>query len=228
MTKVDGLFDSLKNKGIKRTFEVLLSYAIDYFFDIKYGTDTCSWVQLDDLNLDNHQKKRAEMYQLTHALPLRKLFRKLKIPPGNILVDLGCGKGRVLLVASEFFFREARGIEFSSVLCKIATKNCSIYKDKKKTTTDFIISNLDVLEYKLNDDEDVFFMFNPFDAYVLTQVLQNITVSIQRRKRKIWIIYRHAVHRGVLDKNKSFIKLMDFVFLEQKFVVYTNNETIGS
>ena len=121
-------FSTLNNNGLRNTTKRILSSFFDYLFDLKYGIDTFSWVEVDDLKIDNHRKKRAKMYQPTCTLPLRKLLKELNIPPGKVFVDLGCGKGIVLLVASDFGFKEARGIEFSPVLCDIAIKNCSTKK----------------------------------------------------------------------------------------------------
>ena len=54
----------------------------------------------------------------------------------------------------------------------------------------------------------------------LEQVLQNILASLQRRNRKIWIIYRNAVHRDTVEENMNPTEIMDFTFGGQKFVVY--------
>ena len=69
------------------------------------------------------------------------LFKKLKIPDDKVFIDIGSGKGRVLLIAAEFGIKEVRGIEFSPVLCEIAKKNISIYKEKTKSKTAFKIIN---------------------------------------------------------------------------------------
>ena len=66
-------------------------------------------------------------------------------------------------MASEFGFKETGGIEFSSLLCDIAVKNCTMYKEKTQTNTNFFIVNSDVLDYRINGDEEVFFFANPFD-----------------------------------------------------------------
>ena len=190
------LFLSLKERGPLRTLLIALSYCADYLFDMKYKTDTFSSVELDALGDDDTKKEHAIGYYVTRMVPLRKLFKALRIQPGKVLVDLGCGKGRVLLIASEFGFKEVRGVEISPLLCDIAKNNCSIYKARTNTNADFAILESDVLDYRIKDDEDVFFLFNPFDAYILKQVLQNILASLQRRKRKIWIIYRFAVFKA--------------------------------
>lgn len=223
--KKNPLSYSLEERGVIGTCKILLSYVIDSFFDIKHGTDTFSWVELENLGIDHQKKETAEKYQPTNARAMRNLFKKIAIPPNKVLVDLGCGKGRVLLIASEFGFREVRGIELSPVLCDIAKKNCSNYKDRTGTKTSFQIIQSDVLDYEFKDDEEIFFMFNPFNGEVLRDVLQRITESFLRRKRKIWIIYRYPVHREIIENNQYFKKTKEYQFLGHDFMVFTNGET---
>lgn len=213
-------FRSLKRRGTLRTFLVTLSYCYDYLFDMKHKIDTYSFVELDALGVDEAKKKSAVMYQPTHVIPLRKLFRALGIQPGAVLVDFGCGKGKVLLIASEFAFKEVRGVEFSPLLCDIATDNCSKYKARSKTNTVFSIFLSDVLDYGIQDDEDVFYLYNPFDAHILEHVLQNLLASLERRERKIWIIYRYAVDRGLVEEKMNPSKVSDFNLWGFDFVVF--------
>lgn len=219
-SKFQILIKSLKKRGFKKTSLIAISYFIDRYFDMKYKTNTCSWIVLDDLGFDASKKEHAEMYQPTHTVPLRKLLKKLKIPPGKVLVDLGCGKGRVLLVASEFGFKITRGIEFSPLLCDVAVKNFTIYRNKVQTNTNFVIVNSDVIDYEIKDDEEIFSLFNPFDDTVLRQVLQNIKESLQRQNRKIWIIYRNAIFRETVENSMNVTKIMEFLFWGQDFVVF--------
>jgi SAM-dependent methyltransferase len=187
---------------------------------MKYKTDTFSYVGLDALGIDDAKKEHAYEYGPTHAVPLRKLFKALRIQPGKVLVDLGCGKGKVLLIASEFGFKEVRGVEFSPLLCDIASNNCSTYKARTKTNTVFSIHKSDVLDYGIKDDEDVFYLYDPFDAYILKQVLKNILASLQRRKRKIWIIYHDAEFRGMVEEKMNPTTVFDFIFWGKEFVVF--------
>ena len=220
LVKIQYTIESLKKRGLKRTSLIALSYLIDRYFDVKYKTDTCSWVGLDELAVDHRKKKHAFSYQQTHAVPLRKLLRKLKIPPGKVLVDLGCGKGRVPLVASEFGFKETRGIELCPNLCDVAIKNFAIYREKTQTNTNFVIVNKDVIDYEIKDDEEIFFLFNPFDNHVLEKFLQNVKDSLHRRNRGIWIIYRNARYRETIETTMNVTKVMEFISWGQDFVVF--------
>jgi SAM-dependent methyltransferase len=177
-------------------------------------------VELEDMGVEKTRQRHAHMYQPTFGVPLRRLLRELHIPPGKVLVDLGCGKGKVLLVASEFGFREVRGVEFSPILCEVARRNCSLYQAKRKKISNLSIIHADVTDYRIRDDEDIFFLFNPFDDFILEQVLQNIASSLQRHNRKIWIIYRNAVHRDSVEELLQPSSVRSFTFWGLDFVVF--------
>jgi SAM-dependent methyltransferase len=201
---------SFRGRGIVMTVRFIMLYSIDRLFDIKYKTDTALQITLDELKIENSKKVYSESYNATHTVPLRKMFNRLKIEPGQVFVDLGCGKGRTLLIASEFGFKEARGIEFSDILCAIAKNNCTVYKAKTKTNTEFTVIESDVLDYRIKDDETVFYMFNPFKEYVLRKVLYDISASFQRKKRKILIIYCKPLYKDLIKEVMNPVRVLDF------------------
>jgi len=198
----------------------------DYYFDVKYGIDTRSWSELNGLTIESDNLKRGVRYQPTRVLPVRKLLQSIKpmIPDHGTFVDIGCGKGRILLIASEFGFATVRGIEFAHELCEIARNNCAVYRGKTGVVTEFQIIESDVVDYTVNDDENVFFMFNPFDDVVMNKVLNNIATSLEIQPRKIWIIYHNPECGNTIEKHDSFVKSREFVFWDYSFAVYSNND----
>ena len=214
------LFKRIRQKGIKKSFFSLYSYMHDKYFDFKFNTDTFSWVQVNELDVNDKKKEHAVLYQATRVLPLRQLFEKLNISKESTLVDIGCGKGRVLLVASEFGFEDVRGIEFSPSLCEIAKKNIIKFKNKTGRTSSFRVVISDAAQYQFEDDEDVFFLYNPFDEVILNKVLQNISASLNRCNRKVQIIYANAVHKSQIEKHLNVVKARNFNLWEFEFVVY--------
>ena len=207
-------------------YRIVVRFA-DYYFDIRYGTDTRSWLELNGLTIESDNLKRAGLgrYEPTRVLYLRKLFHNIKsmIPTHGAFVDLGCGKGRVLLIASEFGFAKVRGVEFAHELCEIALKNCAVYRDKTELGTEFRIIESDAAGYAINNDENVFFMYNPFDDVVMNKVLDNIAASLEMQPRRIWIIYNYPVHGNTIEEHGSFVKKRDFV-LGHHCAVYTNSD----
>ena len=199
----------------------MMSYIADLIFDLRHGTNTATWVSLKRLNIRSENLSRAVDYQPTQILPLRRLLKELEIPRDRVFVDLGCGKGRVLLVAAEAGFLDVRGVEFSSKLCELAAQNCAKYADRTESRAVFNIIQSDVVDYPVSDG-DVFFLFKPFDAHVLGSVLQPIVDSLAERDRQIWIIYRNPVHEAVFEECPELSKMWGVVYMGSDFAIFTN------
>jgi SAM-dependent methyltransferase len=151
--------NTLCEQGLWVTIVKFYILIKDYAFDVQYGTDTFMQTKFDDLTINSNNKDRGVYYQPTRVMPLIKLFENIKsmIPANSIFVDFGCGKGRVLLIASQFGFKEARGVEFARELCTIARNNCATYKAKTGVRTRFQITESDVVDYDIDTDDNVFF-----------------------------------------------------------------------
>src|SRR5437660_5385663 len=165
MSLVRRLYSSLRSQGIGATVFKLRALALDYLFDLKYGVETCSWSELPRLTVESDNKGRGYGYRPTRVLPLRLLFKSIRpmLAPGSVLLDIGSGKGRVLLVGSEFGFRAVRGVEFARELCQIAKRNIVRFRGKTGTPTEFEIIETDAAQYRIREDENVFILYNPFD-----------------------------------------------------------------
>jgi len=220
MKNIYKILSQLKQRGFKKSILAAYSLLYDLYYDAKHGFDTYSWVPVNELDVEEFQKEHAVIYQATRVLPLRRLFKKLNIPKDYSFIDIGCGKGRVLLIAAEYGFEEVKGIEFSSNLTAIANKNISKYKIQTNSSTFFDVINVDATDYKFNNIEDVFFLFNPFDEVVLKKVLDNINESLKKDNRRVWMIYANAIHRDLIEKTMKIVSVEDFNILEFDFVVY--------
>ena len=102
------IFAAVQRRGILGLPCVAINWIMDYMSDLQFGVQTAAWIEPDDLTIDSENKHRGIAYQPTPARPLRRVLHNIKpmIPADSILVDFGCGKGRVLLIASEFGFQE--------------------------------------------------------------------------------------------------------------------------
>ena len=200
--------------------------TVDYLFDINNRTNTNGLISLDKLLIKSKNKKSGRDYQATRVVPLKKLFNYIKKyhdPKSSVLVDFGSGKGRVLLVASNFCYQKVRGIEFAHALCDIAKNNLAIYTNRISSKTQFQIIESDVVDYRINSDENVFFMYNPFNESILSTIINNIVLSLSRSPRKILIIYHNPKHTAVIEGHTQFVKLEEYVFVGYKFILYSNS-----
>jgi 16S rRNA G966 N2-methylase RsmD len=197
---------------------------VDRLYDIRYGIETCRESLLNDLSIEGKNRQMGRPYQATRVIPLRSIFKMLRpiLPKDSVLVDLGAGKGRVLLVASEFGFQEVVGVEFARELTAIAKKNGDIYMSKTKTRIGYHVVEADVSEYPIRPVENVFFMNNPFDKEILQKVLDNISASLRQHYRKIYIIYFTPSGREAIESRSDFFKVKEGNLWGYNFALYSN------
>lgn len=224
MTLLRRVSNSFKRHGLKVSLLKLYIALVDRWFDFRHGTDTCRWMLLQNLSISSGNKERGVRYEPARIVLLRRMFEYMApmLPADSVMVDLGSGKGRVLLIASEFGFRETRGVEFAPELCEIARNNCARYKESTNTKTDFKIFESDVVDYAISADDNVFVMFNPFDDVVLGKVLENIASSLLQYPRKILIGYYSPQHNETIAGHGRFVPVEDVNFWGYHFTIYSN------
>jgi SAM-dependent methyltransferase len=191
-------FSSLRRVGIKRTAEVVIARLADLLFDAFYGLETSERVALEALEVDSQNLSRGQRYQPTSTLAFRRLIRSVPAPRESVFVDFGCGKGRVTLLAAEYFER-VRGIEFSPQLCSIAEHNVTLFRKRKRSLGAIEVLCIDANDYEFSHDESVLYFFHPFDQTVLTSIIQKLLESLRAHPRDCWIVYYLPVHNEVLE-----------------------------
>jgi len=102
-------------------------------------------------------------------------------------IDLGCGKGRALILAHELGFTRLTGVEFSPVLHRIAADNLA----KCHITADLICG--DARAYKFPDEPAVVFLYNPFGEKILRPVIDHFG-----RAPRI-VVYVNPVHASLFS-----------------------------
>ncbi len=127
-------------------------------FDAQYGTAT-SWFDLGN-------------YEPTPPSVITAILDDLQdLPPEDwAFVDLGSGKGRVVLMAGLRPFREVIGIEKRRALHRRAIRNLEQFTGDLVRRPRLICG--DALEAPLPDGPMVLFLYNPFGADVLDAVLR--------------------------------------------------------
>ena len=93
-------------------------------FDRRHGIDTKGVISLFDLRIESVSVRNGLRYQTAPPDFVRAVLRRLPFDcREHSFIDLGSGKGRTLLLASELPFRRIIGVEFSPQLHAIAEKN---------------------------------------------------------------------------------------------------------
>ena len=76
-------------------------------------------------------------------------------------IDLGSGKGRTLLMASDYPFRRVLGVELLPALNRIAQENLAKYKSKSQKCFSLESICADASTFPLPEEPLVIYLFNP-------------------------------------------------------------------
>jgi SAM-dependent methyltransferase len=168
---------------------------------IKYGSNTFAPVELKNLTIVDGDVKKASRYEAVSFYMLEHLFTAFRKLSGNTsIVDLGCGKGRVMMVAAHFGFKRMTGIDFAKEVCEEARMNM-VQKEKRFPDITWKVINENVENYNITPDDSVFFMFNPFDQSVLKNFLRKLDISCDEFPRAIYFLYASPQHDRLLLNN---------------------------
>lgn len=163
-------------------------------WDLIHGVDTCGEVPLVDLKFESQQKTPGLEYQSHHPAIIRDVLSSVDIRHQDFsFVDIGCGKGRVLLVASEFPFRKIVGIEFAPQLAEAARKNIKSYRGNRRRCFDIEAVTADATIYELPQEPQLLYFYSPFAPAILNLVIDKIEDSWQKAPRELLVLFSGIV-----------------------------------
>jgi hypothetical protein len=188
-------------------------------FDLAHNLDTSGLVPAGNLITGHPNDAYVTAYYGVAPSILRTLIDLWRetIPPHPIhsytFVDIGAGKGRAMLVASELPFHQIIGIELNPEMADIAQRNLDLWlADHAADATAPRLAPIrlyeqDALTFDLPRNPTLAFLFHPFEAPVLKLLLRRIEAQFARRPGTLDILYVNAECRDVLDKHPAFTRL---------------------
>lgn len=161
----------------------------DATFDEEWNVDTGGIYRPKESEVSGENWAHGVRYQAVDATVLRATLKGLAINFSDFtFVDFGSGKGRALLIASEFGFKRIIGIEYCADLNRIAAENLRRhFKAARRDSIELITS--DAATVALPEDPLVLYLFNPFSRAVMSRVVQNATDSFRQNPRRIVVVY---------------------------------------
>lgn len=119
-------------------------------------------------------------------------------------VDLGCGKGRVVLMASAFRFREVAGVELHSGLAGIAERNVAAWRAAGRAVCPVRILCQDAAEFVFPGGACLLYLFNPFAAPVMKVLIERIEAEFASRPGMLDLIYFNPEAEQLLTEHRGF------------------------
>lgn len=122
-------------------------------------------------------------------------------------IDLGSGKGRTLLMASDCPFLRILGIELLPALHQIALENLGKYRSESQKC--FLLESIcaDATQFDFPAEPTVLYLFNPFPETGLRRVISNLERSFRAHPRPLYVLYHNPLLEHVLRGNELMQKL---------------------
>ena len=116
-----------------------------------------------------------------------------------VFIDLGSGKGRTLLMASDYPFCRVVGVELLPALNLIAQENLNKYRSDAQKCFAIESTCADAAGFDFPGEPIVLFLFNPFPESGLRRVIANLEQSLREYPRKVYVLYHNPLLEHVLS-----------------------------
>jgi SAM-dependent methyltransferase len=146
-------------------------------------------------------------YQATDPALFREMMASLPIEFDQFtFVDLGSGKGRTLLMASEYPFRKIVGVELIAELHRAAEENIRLYRSATQRCSQIEAVCADACEFVLPATPLVLYLFHPLPEVGLQRVLRNLERSLEQSPRPGWIVYHNPAMDSILGASRALVR----------------------
>jgi hypothetical protein len=192
-------------------------------FDRRFGVDTSGTVNVDRLDVTDGIRPHASGYEATPPAMFARIMKNMPVSPeGYVLVDMGSGKGPVLLYALDYPFKDIVGIELSPQLHATAQRNLAALRNRASgghsngRARSLLMSAAD---FEFPPDPMMIFLGNPFKGALLKTVVENLRRSIRKHPRDVLVAYYHRLSRHGEWDHADFLTT---VHREQSHTIYRN------
>jgi len=164
-------------------------------------------------------KKEYRGYAPTPIRILKLTLERININENDIFIDIGSGKGRVIIFAALYNFRKVIGLELIKEFHEDAKLNIERFKLSENIRDKIELVNDDVCNYVINDDTTIFYFANPFSIQIYSKVFDKIYNSYINNKRLIKIIiYRPVLLVKLYIEKIEWLRLIDVI--EDNTIMY--------
>ncbi|MEP7361383.1 MAG: hypothetical protein ABI744_07375, partial [Chloroflexota bacterium] len=190
------LLAGLRGKGIKDR----LLHPYDAFWDARLGISTFGFIPAVG---DSNDAAWQGHYQPTPYRDIFVMLRHAGIGTGDVYVDLGCGLGRTVFAAHWLGAKRAVGVEINRQLAAQCERSAARHRrapacDDPVRAVEFVCAPAQAYSHP---DTTAVFLFHPFGAGTLKQVVDTLDDELTRRPRPLQVIYFNPVHDQVFEQS---------------------------
>ena len=165
-------------------------------FDLRHGTDTSGFINNMVLNTPHGVVKTV--YLAISPSTLKAALADLPVRCEDFtFLDIGCGKGRAILVAADFPFASLIGVELSPDLCHLARRNLATQTHLTRRAT---ITEQDATTYTFPQAPLVLFFYDPFLEDIFHRFMANLETQLRASPREVYLLYAANSFASLMDR----------------------------
>lgn len=172
----------------------------EHVLDRRHGIDTSRPVNLDELGLT---AGKHIGYVPSGWRNLPSALRHVPHSVDDVFLDLGSGKGRIVIQAAQRRFRRVIGVELSPELNQIAKQNLEASR-AKLICGDVELIETDIADFDVPDDVTVVYAYNPVRGELFEAAMNALLASYDRNPRPLHLLYRYPREHDRLEASGRF------------------------
>lgn len=196
------------HKGVQAVVR-LVSFAGEWLVDLRYGIRTRGF--LDNRAVLNRSAafNDSNHYQAISVRGFLGAIRSAEVVPAtNAFVDLGCGRGRAMLLAAEQGFARVIGIELDPRLAEQAWANVRRWQQRRPAKSgqpELEVREGDAARTEFPHMPLLVWLYNSFGPDTLRAVLGRLMDSWSSAPRPITLCYFNPVHADVVAEFPTLV-----------------------
>lgn len=199
-------------------------HLINQAFDSRHGTDTAGEIRLEDTGVSAADAARGQtIYRPVWESEFHAALASLKLGfEGFTFVDIGSGKGKMLMMAAEYPFSRVIGIEYSPQLNAIAQRNLSIFRSPSQRcfALEAVLGN--ALEWELPKGPIICLVFNALDPETMRAFVKRAECDLASRSAPAYLIYSNLRHIEEIGDGLDGIFSLRILVKTRRLVVFGN------
>jgi SAM-dependent methyltransferase len=178
-------------------------------FDAAHGTDTAAVLVGRELGPAVTRGGHLVVhYETTSEAAIRMPLDGLGCDfSGYVFVDLGCGKGKPLMVAATYPFRRLIGVDISPACVAVAGRNIARYGPERIDPSRVELLVQEAEDFEFPGEPLLIYLYNPFPGAVLERVVANLEASLRERPRRVAIVYVNPHALAAITRSELFERI---------------------
>jgi SAM-dependent methyltransferase len=166
-------------------------------FDKAHGVDTGGFLLPAALTSGHAHDAQTTVYYGTQPSVFRsamrswtaEIERRSEALADFTLVDVGCGKGRVLMLASEYPLRRIAGVELSPQMAAAARANLALWGQRPRACEQIDVIEGDALAFALPHGPVLLYLYHPFEEELFARWAASLMPQLAQRTAPVYLLY---------------------------------------